>query len=121
MAGKNCAICGKTAYPVESLKDGDRTWHKICFRCSVCKGTLSVKNFKLKDGALYCGTHYPTENATTIADDVVTRHAVNAPQKKAEGLATVHRGDVRGKRDSGVAREQHSEGIFSSSGQEDGY
>ena len=28
-----------------------------------------------------------------MADDVTTRHAQNAPQKKAEGLATVYKGD----------------------------
>jgi LIM and SH3 domain protein 1 len=89
MVGKKCAVCNKTAYPIESLREGDQTWHKLCFRCSVCKGTLTIKNFKTKDQALYCATHYPSEHATAVADDVTTRHAQNAPQKKAEGLATV--------------------------------
>lgn len=85
MVGKKCDVCQKTAYPIESLKEGDRTWHKLCFRCSVCKGTLTLKNFKLRDGTLFCTTHYPTDTATSVADSVSTRHAVNAPQKKAEG------------------------------------
>ena len=89
MSGKTCAVCQKTAYPIEAIREGDRTWHKLCFRCSVCKGTLNLKNFKLRDGNLYCYQHYPTDTATAVADDVTTRHAQNAPQKKAEGLATV--------------------------------
>jgi hypothetical protein len=89
MSGKTCAVCQKTAYPIEAIREGDRTWHKLCFRCSVCKGTLNLKNFKLRDGNLFCHQHYPTDTATSVADDVTTRHAQNAPQKKAEGLATV--------------------------------
>lgn len=54
MSGKSCDVCKKTAYPIEAVREGDRTWHKLCFRCSVCKGTLTLKNFKTKGGALFC-------------------------------------------------------------------
>ncbi len=100
MSGKTCAVCQKTAYPIEAIREGDRTWHKLCFRCSVCKGTLNLKNFKLRDGNLFCHQHYPTDTATAVADDVTTRHAQNAPQKKAEGLATVSQRAARG--DGGI-------------------
>ena len=101
MASKKCDICGKTAYPIEAIREGDHCWHKLCFRCSVCKGTLTLKNFKLKGGQLYCSQHYPTESATAVADDVTTRHAQNAPQKKAEGLSTVYKGDSKTRKEAG--------------------
>lgn len=34
MSSAKCAICNKTAYPLESLKAIEKTYHKICFKCT---------------------------------------------------------------------------------------
>ncbi|KAJ0668877.1 putative transcription factor interactor and regulator LIM family [Helianthus annuus] len=37
-----CKACDKTVYFVDLLTADGVTYHKACFRCSHCKGTLSV-------------------------------------------------------------------------------
>lgn len=34
MASAKCGNCGKTAYPLESTTVGDKTYHKLCFKCA---------------------------------------------------------------------------------------
>jgi len=75
-----CATCGKTAYPLESVSAAGQTYHKLCFKCDVCKCTLNVKNFKAREGKIYCHTHLPTEKHTQVADSVLTKHATAAPK-----------------------------------------
>eukprot|EP00013_Stygamoeba_regulata_P019870 CAMPEP_0177660164 /NCGR_PEP_ID=MMETSP0447-20121125/17863_1 /TAXON_ID=0 /ORGANISM="Stygamoeba regulata, Strain BSH-02190019" /LENGTH=215 /DNA_ID=CAMNT_0019165149 /DNA_START=27 /DNA_END=674 /DNA_ORIENTATION=+ len=75
-----CGACGKTAYPLESLQAGNSTYHKLCFKCEVCKSTLNVKNYKAREGHIYCHTHLPQEKATQVADSVLTKHATAAPK-----------------------------------------
>lgn len=38
-----CSACGKTVYFVELLTADGVTYHKSCFKCSHCKGTLVVR------------------------------------------------------------------------------
>lgn len=68
------------------LRDALRTIARLCF--AVCGQWLTSRV-------------QPTESATAVADDVTTRHAVNAPQKKAEGLATVYKGDSKTRKEAG--------------------
>jgi len=93
MPNPKCEACGKTAYPLESVTALEKTYHKGCFKCVVCKTTLNLKNFKGFEGQVYCGTHTPTVKATAVVDSVQLKAALNAPKKKAEGLSTAHRGD----------------------------
>ncbi|EFP02389.1 hypothetical protein GCK72_010146 [Caenorhabditis remanei] len=67
---KKCARedCGKTVYPIEELKCLDKTWHKQCFKCTVCGMTLSMKNYKGYDKKPYCDPHYPKTVASVVAD-----------------------------------------------------
>lgn len=37
-----CKACEKTVYPVEQLNADGVAYHKSCFKCSHCKGTLKV-------------------------------------------------------------------------------
>lgn len=39
---QKCKACEKTVYPVELLSADGVNYHKSCFKCSHCKGTLKV-------------------------------------------------------------------------------
>lgn len=103
MSNPKCAICQKTVYPVELVKALDQSYHKLCFKCSVCKITLNLKNYKGVKGVLYCNTHCPVERSTVKGDSVSMKHAKEAPKKGAEGLSTAHKGD----------KAIHKEGVVS--------
>lgn len=78
-----CAGCSKSInYQNESLFTLRKTWHKQCFKCSVCKIQLQDLFFTRKK-KLYCRQHYLTKYAHTC-------HRCN---KKVTGLAMVA-GDV---------------------------
>lgn len=42
---QKCKVCEKTVYPVEQLSADGIVYHKSCFKCSHCKGTLKVTLF----------------------------------------------------------------------------
>uniref|UniRef100_UPI00358FD38D LIM and SH3 domain protein 1-like isoform X2 n=1 Tax=Myxine glutinosa TaxID=7769 RepID=UPI00358FD38D len=63
-----CARCDKIVYPTEKVSCLDKTWHKACFHCEVCKMTLNMKNYKGYSKKPYCSAHYPKQTFTTIAD-----------------------------------------------------
>jgi len=86
------AICSKTAYPLESVTALDKSYHKACFKCTTCKQSLNLKNFKGYEGKIYCFTHTPKPNATTVTDSVALKNALNAPKKTSEGLGVVQKG-----------------------------
>merc|ERR1712000_352221 len=92
MPSKKCAVCGKTAYPLESQEAGGNTYHKLCFKCTGCRCTLNVATFKAHDGKVYCKVCCPKATHTQVADSVATRTALNAPKRKAEGLQQVQKG-----------------------------
>jgi len=92
MATAKCAVCGKTAYPLESLTAIEKTYHKICFKCDVCGGSLNLKNYKGVAGKVYCFTHTPVDRASTGSDSVTAKVAANAPKKASEGLGTAQKG-----------------------------
>ncbi|KAL8028236.1 hypothetical protein ABFX02_14G145300 [Erythranthe guttata] len=53
-----CKACDKTVYFVDLLSADGATFHKYCFKCSHCKGTLVMSNYSSMDGVLYCKTHF---------------------------------------------------------------
>ncbi|KYR02481.1 LIM-type zinc finger-containing protein [Tieghemostelium lacteum] len=91
-ASNKCAVCAKTAYPLESIVALDKSYHKGCFKCSVCNVTLNVKNFKGLEGKIYCAVHTPKQTATAVTDSVAIKNALNAPKKSAEGLGNAQKG-----------------------------
>uniref|UniRef100_A0A3Q7F575 LIM zinc-binding domain-containing protein n=1 Tax=Solanum lycopersicum TaxID=4081 RepID=A0A3Q7F575_SOLLC len=68
-----CSACDKTVYFVDLLSADGVTYHKSCFKCSHCKGTL-VTRAPSKLSALFSGTQdkcaacdktvYPLEKVT---------------------------------------------------------
>ena len=87
MAANKCDICGKTAYPLESVKAIDKVFHKWCFKCAECQITLNLKNFKGVEGKIYCSTHAPVDRASTSADDFTVKSNTDAQKKNTEARA----------------------------------
>ncbi|CAL9066209.1 unnamed protein product [Musa banksii] len=48
----------RTVYLVEKLTADNRVYHKACFRCHHCKGTLKLGNYNSFEGVLYCRPHF---------------------------------------------------------------
>ncbi|KAI5670544.1 hypothetical protein M9H77_10908 [Catharanthus roseus] len=55
---QKCKACEKTVYPVELLSADGISYHKSCFKCSHCKGTLKLSSYSSMEGVLYCKPHY---------------------------------------------------------------
>ncbi|URD77558.1 LIM [Musa troglodytarum] len=53
-----CAVCKKTAYPLETLTMEGESYHKTCFKCSVGGCTLTPSSYAALDGILYCKHHF---------------------------------------------------------------
>jgi cysteine/glycine-rich protein len=55
---QKCKACDKKVYLVEQLTADDKVFHKSCFRCHHCKGTLKLSNYSSFEGVLYCKPHF---------------------------------------------------------------
>uniref|UniRef100_M1ATW0 Transcription factor LIM n=1 Tax=Solanum tuberosum TaxID=4113 RepID=M1ATW0_SOLTU len=55
---QKCMACEKTVYLVDKLTADNRVFHKACFRCYHCKGTLKLSNYNSFEGVLYCRPHF---------------------------------------------------------------
>ncbi|XP_074564971.1 LIM domain-containing protein WLIM2b-like [Curcuma longa] len=53
-----CKACEKTVHFIELVRADGVPYHKTCFRCSHCKGTLSISNYSCVHGVLYCKPHF---------------------------------------------------------------
>ncbi|OEL15123.1 LIM domain-containing protein PLIM2c [Dichanthelium oligosanthes] len=53
-----CKACDKTMHSIDLLTADSIPYHKSCFRCSHCKGTLSMCSYSSMDGVLYRKTHF---------------------------------------------------------------
>eukprot|EP01088_Endostelium_zonatum_P022339 TRINITY_DN94_c0_g1_i1.p1 TRINITY_DN94_c0_g1~~TRINITY_DN94_c0_g1_i1.p1 ORF type:complete len:220 (+),score=61.41 TRINITY_DN94_c0_g1_i1:80-739(+) len=97
MSGKPCKRCGKTAFPLESLKAGEDSFHKLCFRCpeSKCNVQLTLKTFKRDPatGEVYCDKHVPKPTHTQVSDSISTKSALSAP--KTANAQGVHKADPK--------------------------
>ncbi|CAH8340122.1 unnamed protein product [Eruca vesicaria subsp. sativa] len=55
---QKCMACDKTVYLVDKLTADNRVYHKACFRCHHCKGTLKLSSYNSFEGVLYCRPHF---------------------------------------------------------------
>ncbi|KDO39276.1 hypothetical protein CISIN_1g042895mg, partial [Citrus sinensis] len=55
---QKCKVCEKTVCPVEQLSTDGVVYHKSCFKCSRCKGTLKLSNYSSLEGVFYCKPHF---------------------------------------------------------------
>uniref|UniRef100_A0A2P2JJF4 Transcription factor LIM n=1 Tax=Rhizophora mucronata TaxID=61149 RepID=A0A2P2JJF4_RHIMU len=54
---QTCRACDKTVYLVDKLTADNRVYHKACFRCHHCKGTLKVCNLCFQNS---CRNMFPS-------------------------------------------------------------
>jgi len=87
MPNKKCSVCDKTAYPLESVEAGGKTWHKLCFKCSQCKITLNVASFKAHEGGVFCSGCVPRATHTQVTDSVATRAALSTYNTLLQALS----------------------------------
>jgi len=55
---QKCTACDKTVYLVDRLAADNRIYHKACFRCHHCRGTLKLGNYNSFEGVPYCRPHF---------------------------------------------------------------
>ncbi|XP_042496734.1 LIM domain-containing protein WLIM1-like [Macadamia integrifolia] len=55
---EKCKACEKTVYLVDQHRADSKVYHKSCFRCHHCKGTLKLSNYSSFEGVLYCKPHF---------------------------------------------------------------
>ena len=53
-----CKTCAKTVYPLEKVNVENTCYHKACFKCTHCNGSLSLASYAALNGLLYCKAHY---------------------------------------------------------------
>lgn len=53
-----CNACDKTVHFIDLLTVDNVIYHKRCFKCTHCKGTLVLSNYSSMDGVLYCMPHF---------------------------------------------------------------
>lgn len=53
-----CATCSKNVYAMERLEADKVVYHKVCFKCDVCKKPLSVGSYAALEGTIYCKVHF---------------------------------------------------------------
>ncbi|EPB76922.1 LIM domain protein [Ancylostoma ceylanicum] len=56
-APKDCAVCGKTVYPVERIFANKQLYHNQCFKCAKCEKKLTPTNYNSHQGVLLCKVH----------------------------------------------------------------
>jgi len=91
-----CFACGKTLYPMEAISAGVNQYHRICFKCSVCGITLSLKNSQQKGDTVFCTQHVPKEIPTSTADRADLNRIKDAP--KLDTVNQQFRGELVGQK-----------------------
>lgn len=90
-----CNACDKTVYFVDLLTADGITYHKSCFKCSHCKGTLVMSNYSSMDGTLYCKTHFEQlfkESGNFSKNFQPSRSRENSMTKSSSKLAALFSG-----------------------------
>ncbi|XP_076903485.1 LIM domain-containing protein PLIM2c-like [Bidens hawaiensis] len=53
-----CNACNKIVHFIDLMTVDGVIYHKTCFKCTHCKGTLVMSNYSSMDGVLYCMPHF---------------------------------------------------------------
>lgn len=64
---EKCKACNKTVYVVELLSADGVSYHKSCFKCSHCNGTLAVCTFHLSAMVFYyLFIYFPSSSSSSL-------------------------------------------------------
>jgi cysteine/glycine-rich protein len=53
-----CAKCNKRVYMAEEVRAANKTFHKLCFKCTSCNGLLQASTLSDHQGEMYCKNCY---------------------------------------------------------------
>ncbi len=57
--GVTCAACNGRVFPMDKqMVASGNTYHHACFKCSHCKSQLTISNWSVGNGSIFCKTHY---------------------------------------------------------------
>ncbi|CAF1107322.1 unnamed protein product [Didymodactylos carnosus] len=49
-----CPKCNQNVYAAEEVPAAGKKWHKMCFKCGLCKKMLEAMTMAEHDGNVYC-------------------------------------------------------------------
>ncbi|GAA0166464.1 actin or actin-binding cytoskeletal protein [Lithospermum erythrorhizon] len=84
---EKCKACEKTVYPMKLLSDDGVTYHKSCFKCNHCKGTLKISSFSSIEGVVYCKPHFQQLFRETGSYKKSFQSSAKSAEKLTPGLA----------------------------------
>lgn len=58
ISGNTCPRCSKTVYSAEEVKAAGKSYHKRCYTCANCKGSISGGRYSERNGELYDNNCY---------------------------------------------------------------
>ena len=61
-----CPRCSKTVYSAEEVKAVGRSFHKRCYTCAKCKGSISAGRYSEHEGELYDNSKRPMKQMSRI-------------------------------------------------------
>ncbi|VDM54301.1 unnamed protein product, partial [Angiostrongylus costaricensis] len=94
-APKDCAVCGKTVYPVERIFANKQLYHNQCFKCSKCEKKLTPTNYNSHQGALLCKVHMLEVFHPEIAKTMDPANTEGKPLVKISRISEEeHGGDI---------------------------
>lgn len=62
----NCLSCERVVFFMEKLEADGKVFHKTCFKCSVCRKTLSAGTYASLEGVLFCKPHFKQQFKTKV-------------------------------------------------------
>ncbi|OWM79161.1 hypothetical protein CDL15_Pgr003332 [Punica granatum] len=85
---QKCNACDNTVYLVDKLTANNRVYHKACFRCHHCRGTLKLSNFNSFEGVLYCRPHFDQlfKRTGSLAKSFEGTPKVPKPERPADNV-----------------------------------
>ncbi|URE46021.1 LIM [Musa troglodytarum] len=83
---QKCKACDKTVYLMDQLTADGVVFHKSCFKCNHCKGTLTLSTYSSMEGVLYCKPHFEQlfKESGNFNKNFQSREAAKSAEKAPE-------------------------------------
>ncbi|URE46022.1 LIM [Musa troglodytarum] len=88
---QKCKACDKTVYLMDQLTADGVVFHKSCFKCNHCKGTLTLSTYSSMEGVLYCKPHFEQlfKESGNFNKNFQSREAAKSAEKAPELVSSV--------------------------------